>query len=40
MGDIGKEHEIVRFEPMPKTVPVEKPAAPVIVPAEPVEVPA
>ena len=37
MGDIGKEHEIVRFEPLPDTVPVEEP---VLVPAEPEKVPA
>lgn len=37
MGDIGKEHEIVRFEPMPEEAPVE---APVEAPSEPVEVPA
>lgn len=39
MGDIGREHEIVRFEPIPDTepVPIE---APVEAPAEPVEVPA
>lgn len=39
MGEIGKEHEIVRFEPLPEEtpVPVEQP---VEVPAEPVKVPA
>lgn len=37
MGDIGTEHEIVRFEPVPKTepVPIEVP-----VPSVPEEVPA
>lgn len=33
MGDIGKEHEIVRFEPMPEEAPVQEPQAPVAVPA-------
>lgn len=39
MGDIGREYEIVRFEPMPEEAPVPI-EAPVEAPAEPVEVPA
>jgi hypothetical protein len=35
MGDIGREHETVTFEPLPEEAPVEAPA-----PSEPVEVPA
>jgi hypothetical protein len=37
LGDIGTEHEIIRFEPLPDTVPIEQP---VQVPAEPEKVPA
>jgi hypothetical protein len=36
-GDIGTEHEIVRFEPLPEEYPIEEP---VLVPAEPEKVPA
>lgn len=37
MGDIGREHETVTFEPLPEETPVE---TPIQTPSEPVEVPA
>lgn len=39
MGDIGKEHETVTFEPLPEHAPAPV-ETPVEVPAAPVEVPA
>ena len=38
-GDIGREHDIVHFEPLPELEPYPE-LEPVEIPSEPVEVPA